>query len=163
MDLEVAAIHSQTDKSSAVMTRSLGISTTAISRSDAGRATDGSRLQTCNDLQVPVIPITLGASSSIFNERDSGGSSLCAKGWRYASKVPIGPALRPRIHRASGGPEAPSGDSRMAVAARASQYRALPCAGRAGSGTAERTRAPLFARTPLIGARGARVSGGTVP
>jgi len=41
MDLEVAAIHSQTDKSSAVVTRSLGISTTAISRSDAGRATDG--------------------------------------------------------------------------------------------------------------------------
>src|SRR5215471_2016193 len=100
MDLEVAAIHSQTDKSSAVVTRSLGISTTAISRSDAGRA--------------------------------------------------------------SGGPEAPSGNPRMAVAARAGQYRALDCVRRAGSATAGRARAPLFARTPLIGARGPRF-GGTVP
>src|SRR5262249_1505686 len=41
----------------------------------------------------------------------------------------------------------------MAVAARASQHRALHCARRAGSGTAERTRAPLFALTPLIGAK----------
>src|SRR5215472_13509365 len=120
-----------------------------------------SRLQTYHDLQVPVIPITLGVSPSIPDGTD-GGRSSCAKGWIYASKVPIGSALRPRIHRASGGREAPSGNPRMAVAARASQYRALPCAGRAGGGTAERTRAPLFARTPLIGARGPHF-GGTVP
>src|SRR5262245_10314833 len=85
-------------------------------------------------------------------EQTAAGRRCVAKGWIHASKVPIGSALRPRIHSASGGAEASSGNPRMAVAARAVQYCAFHRARRAGSGTAGRTPAPLFALTPLIGA-----------
>ena len=80
---------------------------------------------------------------SIFNGNGRGGSSLCGEGCAHASEVPISFALRPRIHSTSGRPEASSGNSRMAVAARACQHCAAHRAGRAGRGTARRTQAPL--------------------
>ena len=80
---------------------------------------------------------------SIFNGNGWGRSSLCGEGCAHASEVPISFALRPRIHSTSGRPEASSGNSRMAVAARACQHGAAHRAGRAGRGTARRTQAPL--------------------
>src|SRR5262245_11037607 len=136
---------------------SLATSTTVILRSwmPGGLTQHGrcSRLQTCHDLQVPVIPLRSARRHPYLIGQTAAGRRCGAEGWIYASKVPIGSAVRPRIHSASGGPEAPSANPRVAVAARASQHRALHCAGRAGSGTAERTRAPLFALTPLIGTK----------
>src|SRR5262249_11490449 len=107
----------------------------------------------CHDLQVPVIPLRSARRHPYLIGQTAAGRRCVAEGWIYAPKVPIGSAVRPRIHSASGGPEAPSANPRMAVAARASQRRAFHCASRAGSGTAERARAPLFALTPLIGAK----------
>jgi hypothetical protein len=136
---------------------SLVTSTTVILRSRMpGGLTQRSRcsrLQTRNDLQVPVIPLRPARRHPYLMEQTAAGRRCVVEGWIHASKVPIRSALRPRIHSASGGPEAPSANPRMAVAARAVQYCAFHRARRAGSGTAGRTPAPLFAFTPLIGAK----------
>src|SRR5262249_5886072 len=128
---------------------------------DAGRLAQrgtGSRLPTCDDLQVPVIPLRSARRHPYLMEQTAAGRRCVAKGWIHAPKVPVSSARRPRIHGASGGPEAPPGNSRMAVAARASPRGALHCAGRPGSGTAGRTRAPTIrthavdgSQDPLLG------------
>src|SRR5436309_10763641 len=52
-------------------------------------------------------PIAFGASPSIPKWKTAAGRRCVAEGWIHASKVHTRSALRPRIHSAPGGPEAP--------------------------------------------------------